>query len=121
MATQIELSEDGRYVLVTQTGPLSPADIKQARIDSLSLYANCDRALVDYRLADLKGIRLLDLDTLSLEFKRDVPKCLRMAIVRPRGVDEKSYAHLANVCTINDVKTLLFEDMERARIWLIDD
>ncbi|MEH6628175.1 MAG: hypothetical protein V7739_17160 [Motiliproteus sp.] len=121
MPTTVELSDDGDYVLVTQQGPVEIAQIKAARSDSLPLYfGSCDRALVDFQLADIGHLRLIDLDDLGISFKRDVPKCKRIAIVIPPKTDESRYAHLANAHTICGVETALFGDMEEARAWLLE-
>lgn len=112
------LSKEG-YVLVTQVGPVTIAHIKSARADSLPLYDNGDRALVDFRLADLSGLSVLDLDNLGIEFRQDVPKCKRMAIVRIPKVDDSDYTHLANTHSICGVNTQLFEHMDAARTWLL--
>ncbi|MEH6823630.1 MAG: hypothetical protein V7629_06965 [Motiliproteus sp.] len=119
VSTQIKVSEDGRYVIVTQSGPLSPADIKHARAESLPLYSHCDRALVDYRLVDLSDLRLVDLSTLAAEFKQDVPKCLRLAVVKTAGTDDSNFTYLMNECCVNGVKTCVFDEMEAAKNWLL--
>lgn len=119
MATKILLSENKNYIQVIQTGALNPEEIKQARFESKPLFKECDSVLVDYREADLSGMSLITLDTLSMELKQDVPKCVRMAILRTAGRDEKRYNHLVNVCNINGIETQLFEKVEPAVNWLI--
>ncbi|WP_421869955.1 hypothetical protein [Motiliproteus sp.] len=121
MPTLIQLSDCHRYLTVYQSGPLSVAEIKQARIDSAGFYSDCDRVLVDYRKADLSPLTLLELDNLAMEFKQDLPHCRQMAIVRTLGSDDSYYAHLANVCTIGDVETRVFESSGQALDWLLMD
>ena len=122
MTMTVELSDDGRYVRVTQQGAVEIAQIKAARSDSLPLYfGSCDRALVDFRLAEIGHLGLIDLDNLGISFKRDVPKCKRMAIVIPANTDQWQgrYTHLANAHIICGVKTALFCDMDEATAWLL--
>ncbi len=121
MTTQVTMAEGGRYVEVVQVGKLSKREIKGAREDSLPFFDCRDRALVDYRQADLSGLSLLDLDILAADFKHDVPKCQRMAIIRRIEKDESLYCHLRNVCVINGVITQLFTDVSAARLWLLKD
>ncbi|RDE19590.1 hypothetical protein DV711_11940 [Motiliproteus coralliicola] len=121
MPTLIQLSDCQRYLTVYQSGPLSVAEIKQARLDSAGFYNNCDRALVDYREADLSPLNLLELDNLAMEFKQDLPSCRRMAIVRTIGSDDNYYEHLTNVCTIGGVDTRVFESPSQALDWLLRD
>lgn len=121
MTTQVKLSEDGRYILVTQDGPVSISHIKTARADSLPLYNSCDRALVDFRRADISNLTLVELDNLGTGFRQDVPKCMRMAIVTAAEFDRRRYSHLANVHTLYGVRTEIFEDMEAAKAWLLDE
>jgi hypothetical protein len=120
MPTQIELSEDGRYILVTQHGPVVVTQIKAARVDSLPLYQNeCDRALVDFRLADMSNLKLIEIDDMGISVKQEVPKCARIAIVRVLGADDSRYVHLANAHKIDEIETELFDDMETAKTWLL--
>ncbi|MCW8883742.1 MAG: hypothetical protein OQK12_00640 [Motiliproteus sp.] len=121
MSTTIELNKENGYLIVTQTGQLDPQQIKEARETSLPMFQYCDRALVDYRKADLSGLRLIDLDDLSAEFHQDVPDCKKMAIIRTQGIDDDYYAHLRNVCSIKGVETELFTSEERAEEWLLLD
>lgn len=121
MPTQVELSKDGRYVLVTQQGPVEIAEIKAARSESLPLYFDTiDCALVDFRQASIEHLRIIDLDDLGISFKRDVPKCRRMAIVTPPNASEGHYVHLANAHIICGVETVLFKCMDEARNWLLE-
>lgn len=122
MPTQVELSEDGRYVLVTQDGPILVSEIKAARADSRPLYMkDCDRALVDCRLATISHLTFLDIDNLGISFKQDVPNCIRMAIVRASKVDFDRFTHLANTHYLSGIEVELFETMETAKTWLLED
>lgn len=121
VTTKVDLSDDGRYIHVTQSGKLDSADIKQARADSLPLYEKCDRVLVDYRSVDLSGLSFIDLDNLAADLKRDVPKCRRMALVRKKESHEKIYAHLVNVCCLKGIDTRLFEELAPAKDWLFEE
>lgn len=121
MAAQVALSEDGRYVLVTQTGPVISAHIKDSRAEALPLFIDCDRALVDFRLADLSHLNVLELDDLGAEFRQDVPRCIRMALVRAPGIGTRAYTHLVNVHCIYGIQTQLFEDMDVAKAWLLSE
>ncbi|WP_426416928.1 hypothetical protein [Aestuariirhabdus sp. LZHN29] len=118
MPTHLKLSNDQSYVLVVQTGPLRAEEIYQARAESLPLYQQCEKALVDYRLADISSIPFLEIDTLAAEFRNDVPKCKRMAIVRTQGKDEAHYIHLQKVCVIRGVDTQIFDTLTDAQNWL---
>jgi len=121
MATNVELSEDGYYVLVTQHGPVIISQIKTARADSLALYDNCDRALVDFRQAEISHLKLIELDNLGIEFKKDVPKCMKIALVKPPDQDDMRYNHLVNMYKIHGVKSELFECFDTAKQWLFKD
>ncbi len=121
VTTQVNLSADGRYIKVTQSGLLRPADIKKARATSLPLYDKCDAVLVDYRAVDLSGLSFIDLDNLAAELKQDVPKCRRMALVGKEGISEKYYAHLVNVCCLKGVDTRLFRELAPAENWLREE
>lgn len=121
MPTHVELSKDGGYVLVTQQGPVEIAEIKAARSASLPLYFDTiDCALVDFRQATIEHLKIIDLDNLGISFKRDVPQCRRMAIVIPPQASERHYDHLANAHIICGVETVLFQSMEAARDWLLE-
>lgn len=120
MTTQVQLSEDGRYVIVTKSGPVSIADIKAARAESLPLYQSCDRTLVDWRLADISGLAFLELDDLGTDFKKAVPKCIKVAFVRAPGAADRAYSHLANIYSICGIETEIFETMTAARDWLLE-
>ncbi|MFT5721236.1 MAG: hypothetical protein ACI9W6_001549 [Motiliproteus sp.] len=63
---------------------------------------------MDFQLVDVNGLRLLDIDNLGISFKREVPKCLRVAIVRVPGIGDLRYAHLTNLYNIDGVETALF-------------
>ncbi|WP_207060869.1 STAS/SEC14 domain-containing protein [Motiliproteus sp. SC1-56] len=119
MTTRLELTHGGRIMQVTQDGTLSQEAIKAARNKSTRQGQAFECALVDCRRADLSELSLIDMDTLALEFARDVPHCSRIALVRAPGRDERAYAHIANVYTLTGIETRLFDEFEQAREWLV--
>ncbi len=119
MNTEVQLSDDGLYIVVTQSGTLTVDQIKRARVISLPLYAHCDRVLVDYHSADLSELSLYELDTLSGELKGDVPDIKRMAVVKPAD-GGCSFTRLMNICCIEGVPTCVFDNVDAARAWLLN-
>ena len=87
--TEFHVAKDGKYRLIRQCGGLDSATIKQARQLTEPLYhtEQLDRALVDYRQADLSLLSLLDLDSLAREFHRDLPQCRYMTLLHTTGID----------------------------------
>lgn len=121
MATEVNLSADSRYVLVTHTGALLTADMVHARSKSLPLYDGCDRTLVDFRSANLSRISVLELDDLGRSFRQEVPGCRRMAIVSGLKTGTFFYTHLVNLLKINGVAAEMFIDISVAKAWLLNE
>ncbi|MFT6915254.1 MAG: hypothetical protein ACJAWL_001557 [Motiliproteus sp.] len=121
MKTKVELSVDGRYVLVTQQGQSTIAQMEATRIKSLPLYNHCDRMLVDCRQSDISHLAFIELDSLAASFKKAVPPCIKAAFVKTPGADDRMYAHLANTYSIFGVESEIFETLATARDWLLDD
>jgi hypothetical protein len=121
MPMSVELSDCGHYVQTVLQGPIDIALIKAARTESLPLFfGTCDRALVDFRLAETGHISFIDVDDLCISFKEDVPRCNRMVMVISPDADKRRYAYLANAHCIAGVETDFFENMGDARAWLLE-
>ncbi|MFT5720871.1 MAG: hypothetical protein ACI9W6_001171 [Motiliproteus sp.] len=120
MSIDVELSEDGRYVLVTQQGLVSMAKINATRIKSRPFYKYCDRTLIDFRQADISPLNFMEIDDLGASFKKALPCCIKAAFVRTPGPEDRIYAHLANTYSISGVDTELFETLAAAREWLLE-
>lgn len=118
--THIEYLAGNACLLIRQQGPLCAKAIKSARQRSEPLYSqHCiNKALVDYRQADLSRLSLIELDTLAQEFRTDLPECQAMAIVYNGDGSGKQYQHIKNVCEVYAVTTEIFTDYEAAQAWL---
>ncbi|MFT5720872.1 MAG: hypothetical protein ACI9W6_001172 [Motiliproteus sp.] len=118
--TEVTVSDDRRYVLMTVTGAVSSAEIKVALDESRPLYNYSDRLLVDCRQADISPLGFIELDDLGASFNKAVPGCKKMAFVIAQGADNRAYAHLANIHCIYGVEAEIFDTMAATQDWLLE-
>lgn len=121
VTTEIRVNSDPGYLLVRLSGVLSTPVIKAARLQTRPTYRleKIDRALVDYRQADLHRLSLMELDTLASDFAKDLPDCRFMALLHAPDSDMTRLSHIKNVCLLGGVLTELFDNIAQAESWLI--
>ena len=121
MSVVCTLAKDGSYVLVEHAGTLKRSSSAQKRKAATQDLGACHRALVDFRLADLNLVNLIEVDNIASCLKKTSPQLTRVATVRKKGNLPDHFKHAVNLYHLQGIEAALFEDIESAENWLLSE